>query len=238
MQHLHDLRDAADRDGAAGAVVADDAFVVGSHRFASRWLLGTGKYRDFAQTRAAVDASGAEIVTVAIRRTNIGQDAGQPSLLDVLPPSRYTILPNTAGCYNADDAVRTLRLARELLSTDDLDHTLVKLEVLGDPHAAQAAAAAGVPVVDDPADAVAARSRDPAGPAALSGRAMIRITVNGEAQQLDDALSVGSLLEARGLTGKRIAVELNGAIVPRSRHATTPLVDSDRVEIVVAVGGG
>jgi thiazole synthase len=134
MHHPHDLRDAADRDGAAGVLGADDVFVVGRHRFASRLLLGTGKYRDFAQTRAAVDASGAEIVTVAIRRTNIGQDVGQPSLLDVLPPSRFTILPNTAGCYNADDAVRTLRLARELLSTEDVDHTLVKLEVLGDPH--------------------------------------------------------------------------------------------------------
>ena len=116
----------------------DDIFVVGRHRFRSRLLLGTGKYRDFDETRRAVIASGAEVVTVAIRRTNIGQDASTPSLLDVLPPSHYTILPNTAGCYTADDAVRTLRLARELLSTDRADgtgdHTLVKLEVLGDPH--------------------------------------------------------------------------------------------------------
>ncbi|MEO8935450.1 MAG: thiazole synthase [Burkholderiaceae bacterium] len=134
MQHAYDLLDVADRDGSAASIVTDDAFLVGRHRFTSRLLLGTGKYRDFAQTRAAVDASGAEIVTVAIRRTNIGQNAGEPSLLEVLPPSRYMILPNTAGCYNADDAVRTLRLARELLSTDDVDHTLVKLEVLGDPH--------------------------------------------------------------------------------------------------------
>lgn len=131
------FQEAADRDaGVAGVapIDADDAFVVGRHRFASRLLLGTGKYRDFDQTRDAVAASGAQIVTVAIRRTNIGQDAGAPSLLDVLPPSRYMILPNTAGCYTADDAVRTLRLARELLSTDAVDHTLVKLEVLGDPH--------------------------------------------------------------------------------------------------------
>lgn len=98
--------------------------------YASRLLVGTGKYKDFAQTRAAIDASGAEIVTVAIRRTNIGQNANEPSLLDVLPPSEYTYLPNTAGCYTADDAVRTLRLARELLD----GHKLVKLEVLGDPH--------------------------------------------------------------------------------------------------------
>lgn len=102
--------------------------IIGSRHFNSRLLIGTGKYKDFAETRAAVDASGAEIVTVAIRRTNIGQNAGEPSLLDYLPPDRFTLLPNTAGCYNADDAVRTLRLARELLD----DHTLVKLEVLGD----------------------------------------------------------------------------------------------------------
>jgi thiazole synthase len=106
-----------------------DPFVVAGKRYGSRLLIGTGKYRDFAQTRAAVEASGAEIVTVAIRRTNIGQNAAEPSLLDALPPSRFTYLPNTAGCYNAADAVRTLRLARELLD----GHDLVKLEVLGDP---------------------------------------------------------------------------------------------------------
>ena len=92
--------------------------------------MGTGKYKDFAQTREAIDASGAQIVTVAIRRTNIGQDPNAPSLLDALPPSQFTYLPNTAGCYTAEDAIRTLRLARELLD----DHKLVKLEVLGDPH--------------------------------------------------------------------------------------------------------
>jgi thiazole synthase len=106
-----------------------DSLVVGSRRFRSRLLVGTGKYKDFAETRLAIEASGAEIVTVAIRRTNIGQDASQPNLLEVLPPSRYTILPNTAGCYTAEDALRTCRLARELLD----DHRLVKLEVLGDP---------------------------------------------------------------------------------------------------------
>src|SRR5512137_759848 len=96
--------------------------------YRSRLLVGTGKYKGFAETRAAIDASGAEIVTVAIRRTNIGQDASQPNLLDAIPPSKFTILPNTAGCYTADDAVRTLRLARELLD----GHPLCKLEVLGD----------------------------------------------------------------------------------------------------------
>ena len=105
-----------------------DSLVIAGKSYASRLLIGTGKYRDFAQTRAAVEASGAEIVTVAIRRTNIGQNANEPSLLDALPPSKFTYLPNTAGCYNATDAVRTLRLARELLE----GHALVKLEVLGD----------------------------------------------------------------------------------------------------------
>ncbi|MBK8337908.1 MAG: thiazole synthase [Sterolibacteriaceae bacterium] len=108
----------------------NDPLMIAGKAYASRLLVGTGKYKDFAQTRAAVDASGAQIITVAIRRTNIGQEPGQPSLLDVLPPSQYTILPNTAGCYTADDAVRTLRLARELLD----GHPLVKLEVLGDKH--------------------------------------------------------------------------------------------------------
>src|SRR3954471_10938035 len=106
-----------------------DALVIAGKSYGSRLLIGTGKYRDFAQTRAAVEASGAEIVTVALRRTNIGQHANEPSLLHALPPSKFTYLPNTAGCYTADDAVRTLRLARELLD----GHDLVKLEVLGDP---------------------------------------------------------------------------------------------------------
>jgi thiazole synthase len=112
------------------SVVADmdNALTIAGKAYASRLLVGTGKYQDFAETRAAIDASGAEIITVAIRRTNIGQNKGEPSLLEVLPPSQFTLLPNTAGCYTADDAVRTLRLARELLD----GHALVKLEVLGD----------------------------------------------------------------------------------------------------------
>jgi len=107
-----------------------DPLVIAGKPYNSRLLIGTGKYRDFAETKAAVEASGAEIVTVAIRRTNIGQDPKRPSLLDYLPPSKYTLLPNTAGCYTAEDAMRTLRLARELLD----GHDLVKLEVLGDPN--------------------------------------------------------------------------------------------------------
>src|SRR5690554_427093 len=106
-----------------------DLWSLAGKQYSSRLMVGTGKYKDFQQTRDAIQASGAEIVTVAIRRTNIGQSAGEPSLLDFVPPSDYTYLPNTAGCYTADDAVRTLRLARELLD----GHSLVKLEVLGDP---------------------------------------------------------------------------------------------------------
>src|SRR3990167_6110273 len=104
----------------------DKPFTLAGRTYQSRLLVGTGKYKDLDQTRAAIEASGAEIVTVAVRRTNIGQNPGEPNLLDVIPPSRYTILPNTAGCYDADEAVRTCRLARELLD----GHKLVKLEVL------------------------------------------------------------------------------------------------------------
>ncbi len=105
-----------------------DPLTVAGATYHSRLLVGTGKYRDLDETRRAVEASGAQIVTVAIRRTNIGQDPNEPNLLEVLPPDRYTLLPNTAGCYTAEDAVRTCRLARELLD----GHDLVKLEVLGD----------------------------------------------------------------------------------------------------------
>ncbi len=108
--------------------MTDTPLKVGAREFQSRLLVGTGKYKDLEQTRAAIEASGAEIVTVAVRRTNIGQNPDEPNLLDVLPPDRHTILPNTAGCYTAKDAVRTCHLARELLD----GHNLVKLEVLGD----------------------------------------------------------------------------------------------------------
>lgn len=141
--------------------MSKDILKIGTREFSSRLLVGTGKYRDFDETREAVDASGAQIITVAIRRTNIGQEPGQPSLLDVLPPDRYTLLPNTAGCYTADDAVRTLRLARELLD----GHNLVKLEVLGDadtlfPDMAQTLAAAET-LVRDGFDVMVYCSDDP-----------------------------------------------------------------------------
>ena len=106
-----------------------DKLIIAGKSYNSRLLVGTGKYKDFTETNAAVEASGAEIITIAIRRSNIGQNPNEPSLLEILQPSKYTLLPNTAGCYSAEDAVRTLRLARELLD----GHSLVKLEVLGDP---------------------------------------------------------------------------------------------------------
>lgn len=107
---------------------ADAPLVIAGREYRSRLLIGTGKYKDFAETRRAIEASGAEIVTVAVRRTNIGQEGDTPNLLDVIAPDRYTILPNTAGCYDRKSAVRTCRLARELLD----GHDMVKLEVLGD----------------------------------------------------------------------------------------------------------
>jgi len=105
-----------------------ETWQVGTFSFRSRLLVGTGKYKDFAETKAAISASGAEVVTVAIRRTNIGQHADEPNLLDVISPKEFTLLPNTAGCHTAEEAVRTCRLARELLD----GHDLVKLEILGD----------------------------------------------------------------------------------------------------------
>jgi thiazole synthase len=108
--------------------VGADGFTVAGVEYTSRLLVGTGKYRDLEQTRQALEASGAEIITVAIRRTNIGQNPGEPNLLDVVPLDKYTLLPNTAGCYSAEEAVRTCRLARELLD----GHDLIKLEVLAD----------------------------------------------------------------------------------------------------------
>ena len=126
-----------------------DPLIIAGKAYRSRLLTGTGKFVDFQQTREATDAAGAEIVTVALRRTNLGQNRGEPNLLDFLPPERFTLLPNTAGCYNAEDAVRTCQLARELLN----GHKLVKLEVLGDPktlypHVTQTLIAAEILVAD------------------------------------------------------------------------------------------
>ncbi|GAB4194121.1 MAG: thiazole synthase [Wenzhouxiangellaceae bacterium] len=139
----------------------NDPLIIAGVSYQSRLLTGTGKYRDLAETRAATDAAGAEIVTVAVRRTNIGQQAGEPNLLEALPPDRFTILPNTAGCYTAEDAVRTCRLARELLD----GHKLVKLEVLGDektlyPDLPQTLSAAET-LIDEGFDVMVYTSDDP-----------------------------------------------------------------------------
>ncbi len=138
-----------------------DVLTIAGKAYNSRLLVGSGKYRDLAQTRAATDAAGANIITVAIRRVNIGQNKGEPSLLDVLPPDQFTILPNTAGCYNAQDAVYTLQMARELLN----GHKLVKLEVLGDektlfPHMPETLKAAET-LVNDGFDVMVYCSDDP-----------------------------------------------------------------------------
>ena len=140
---------------------ATDSLLIAGKAYGSRLLVGTGKYKDHEETRAAIEASGAQIVTVAIRRTNLGQNPNEPNLLDVLPPSKYTILPNTAGCYTAEDAVRTCRLARELLD----GHKLVKLEVLGDPKTlfpdVPATLLAAQTLVDDGFDVMVYTSDDP-----------------------------------------------------------------------------
>lgn len=108
--------------------IQDKALNIAGKEYQSRLLVGTGKYKDMDETVSAIETSGAEIITVAIRRTNIGQNPDEPNLQDALPPDQYTWLPNTAGCFTVEDAVRTCRLARELLD----GHNLVKLEVLGD----------------------------------------------------------------------------------------------------------
>jgi len=141
--------------------LAQDTFTVGSRTFSSRLLVGTGKYKDMTETGTAIAASAAEIVTVAIRRTNIGQNKDEPNLLDVISPDKYTILPNTAGCYDAESAVRTCKLARELLG----GHNLVKLEVLGDekslyPNIMETLKAAKV-LVDDGFEVMVYTSDDP-----------------------------------------------------------------------------
>lgn len=110
------------------APLNDKPLIIAGKTYHSRLLVGTGKYKNNEETKQAIETSGAEIITIAVRRTNIGQNPDEPNLLDILPPDQYTLLPNTAGCYTTEDAVRTCRLARELLD----GHSLVKLEVLGD----------------------------------------------------------------------------------------------------------
>ncbi len=141
--------------------IIDKPLIIAGKPYTSRLLVGTGKYKDNEETQLALQASGAEIITIAIRRTNIGQNPGEPNLLDILPLDKYTLLPNTAGCYTVEDAVRTCKLARELLN----GHKLVKLEVLGDektlfPDTIQTLKAAQI-LVDDGFDVMVYTNDDP-----------------------------------------------------------------------------
>ncbi|WP_131668430.1 thiazole synthase [Psychrobacter pygoscelis] len=155
------MTDTTTSSQSADSALTNDVLKIGQRSFSSRLLVGTGKYKDLTETGAAIEASGAEIVTVAIRRTNIGQHTDQPNLLDVISPDKYTILPNTAGCFDADTAVRTCQLARELLD----GHNLVKLEVLGDkdnlyPNITETLSAART-LIDDGFDVMVYTSDDP-----------------------------------------------------------------------------
>ena len=217
-------------------VPAADPLVIAGRGYRSRLLTGTGKFRDLDQTRRATDAADAEIVTVAIRRTNIGQNPDEPNLLDVLPPDRYTILPNTAGCYTAADAERTCRLARELLD----GHKLVKLEVLGDqktlfPDVVQTLAAAEQ-LVADGFDVMVYTSDDPIlakrleeigcdGAVGADQGDDDRAEVAAVAQAVAEEDGVGELGGERGRGRQRQRAGQGGdAEGPEGRHAVVLLV--------------
>jgi thiazole synthase len=189
-----------------------DALVIAGRPYRSRLLVGTGKYRDMEQTRVAIEASGAEIVTVAIRRTNIGQMPGEPNLLDVIPPSRFTLLPNTAGCYTADDAVRTCQLARELLD----GHRLVKLEVLGD-----------------------ARTLYPDMPATLE--AARRLVADGFEVMVycsDDPIACKRLEELGCVAVMPLAAPIGSGLGIQNRYNILSIVENAQVPIIVDAGVG
>jgi thiazole synthase len=190
----------------------DRPLIIGGQSYTSRLLVGTGKYKDHDETRRAIEASGAQIVTVAIRRTNIGQDKGQPNLLEALPPSRYTILPNTAGCYTADDAVRTCRLARELLD----GHPLVKLEVLGDPKTLYP---------DMPATLAAAEQLVKDG-----FQVMVYCT--------DDPLAARRLEEIGCVAVMRLAAPIGSGLGIQNRYNILTIVENARVPVLVDAGVG
>ena len=190
----------------------DDVLKVGARSFRSRLLVGTGKYKDLAQTAAAVAASGAEIVTVAIRRTNIGQNPDEPNLLDVLPPNRYTILPNTAGCYTAQDAVRTCQLARELLD----GHNLVKLEVLGD-----------------------AKTLYPDIPATLeAAEALVADGFEVMVYTSDDPIIAKRLEEAGCVAVMPLAAPIGSGLGIQNRYNILTIVENAKVPVLVDAGVG
>jgi thiazole synthase len=189
-----------------------DALRIAGIEYRSRLLVGTGKYRDLTETAAAIDASGAEIVTVAIRRTNIGQTPGEPNLLDVISPGRFTILPNTAGCYTADDAVRTCRLARELLD----GHSLVKLEVLGDPKTLYP---------DMEATLAAARTL-------VSEGFQVMVYC------IDDPIACKRLEELGCVAVMPLAAPIGSGLGIQNRYNIMAIVESARVPIIVDAGVG
>ena len=184
----------------------DRPLVVAGKTYSSRLIIGSGKYRDFEQNRQALEASGAEMITVAIRRVNLGQHQNEPNLLQVISPAQYTILPNTAGCYSADDAVRTCRMARELLD----GHKLIKLEVLGDqktlyPNVTETLVAAEV-LVGEGFDVMVYTSDDPLIAARLEAIGCVAIMPLGA--------PIGSGLGIRNPYNIRLILE----------HATVPVI--------------
>jgi thiazole synthase len=191
---------------------ASDPLVIAGVEYHSRLLVGTGKYRDLGETRQAIEASGAEIVTVAIRRSNIGQNPNEPNLLDAIPPDRYTILPNTAGCYTAEDAVRTCRLARELLD----GHNLVKLEVLGDERTL-------FPDLVETLSAAETLVRD-------GFQVMVYTT--------DDAIIAKRLEEIGCVAVMPLAAPIGSGLGIQNRYNVLEIVENARVPILVDAGVG
>jgi len=191
---------------------AGDPLVIAGVSYTSRLLVGTGKYKDLEETRRASDASGAQIVTVAVRRTNIGQNPNEPNLLDVLPPSRYTLLPNTAGCYTAEDAVRTCRLARELLD----GHKLVKLEVLGD-----------------------AKTLYPDVPATLeAARTLVKDGFDVMVYTSDDPIICKRLEEIGCVAVMPLAAPIGSGLGIQNRYNILAIVENATVPIIVDAGVG
>ena len=194
-----------------------DLLTIAGQRYRSRLLVGTGKYKDLEQTRAATEASGAQIVTVAVRRTpffgtTAGQNPGEPNLLDVLPPSQYTLLPNTAGCYTADDAVRTCRLARELLD----GHKLVKLEVLGD-----------------------AKTLYPDVPATLeAAKVLVKDGFDVMVYTSDDPIICKRLEDIGCVAVMPLAAPIGSGLGIQNRYNILSIVENARVPIIVDAGVG
>ena len=189
-----------------------DPLMIAGKAYRSRLLTGTGKFRDLDETGRATAAAGSQIVTVAIRRSNIGQNPGEPNLLDVLPPDRYTILPNTAGCYSADDAVRTCRLARELLD----GHTLVKLEVLGDPRT----------LFPDVVQTLAA------------AETLVRDGFQVMVYTSDDPILCKRLAELGCVAVMPLAAPIGSGLGIQNRYNLLEIVDNAKVPIIVDAGVG